>query len=255
MLQKPSEVTSAAKPSFVFAQRRDLLLRVCLTAIAFLVFCLTVRITAQTTLIPDAAWTAVVFGVVYVLAVLPFVCDGKLKLGQMTVAAVLAATLIFVRVCLLHYESNDYLAFLFNWLEQMRALSPTQAMRTPIGDYNMPYLYLLLGISRAPISDMMLIKAVSCVFDLLAAYFVMKCVGLRTSRFAVRLGAYVLTLALPTVLLNSAYWCQCDSMFASLCLGTLYFILRGKQNDGKWACILWAFTIPLLLYCIFIWQG
>ena len=260
MLQKTAQAGDACTPCKL--STCDLWLRIGLSLLAAVVFCMTVCYTSYETMIPNYLWTALIFSGVYLTALLPFVCDRKLKLGPMTVAALLTAALIFARVCLLHYESNDYRAFLSDWLGQMRQLTAGEVMRTPIGDYNMPYLYLLLGISRTPLDSLMLIKTISCVFDVLAAFFVMKCVGLRTQRFALRLAAYALTLALPTVLLNGAYWGQCDSMFAALCLGMLYFILRAKQNDGKWACILWAaafsfklqaiFALPLLIVALFV---
>ena len=38
--------------------------------------------------------------------------------------------------------------------------------------------------------------------------------------------AFGATFLLPTVVLNSAWWAQCDSIYASLCLGSLYLLLR-----------------------------
>ena len=40
------------------------------------------------------------------------------------------------------------------------------------------------------------------------------------------------TFLLPTVVLNSAWWAQCDSVYASLCLGSLFFLLRRQTGAG-----------------------
>src|SRR6185437_2335814 len=45
-------------------------------------------------------------------------------------------------------------------------------------------------------------------------------------RFSVRMAvlAFAVVLFAPTVLINSGYWGQCDSIYAAFCLGSLYFL-------------------------------
>ena len=51
----------------------------------------------------------------------------------------------------------------------MRLLPGVEPITTPIGDYNMPYLYYLFFISRTNLYDLYMIKILSVVFDFVLA--------------------------------------------------------------------------------------
>ena len=74
-----------------------------------------------------------------------------------------------LRMALLDYMSPDYNTFLYQWVATMKGMTVRQALSTPIGDYNMPYLYLLLAISRLPIRDLYGIKLFSILADVASA--------------------------------------------------------------------------------------
>jgi len=67
-------------------------------------------------------------------------------------------------------------------------------------------------------------------FDVVLAYFVMKIVSLKTESANMRILAFVLAFAIPTVVLNSAMWGQCDSIYTAFLLGSIYFALCGKSK-------------------------
>lgn len=167
---------------------------------------------------------------------------------------------LLARILLLNALSADYTDFLQNWVWQMRALNGTEALRTQIGNYNMPYMYILFFISRlGSFQDLYLIKLFSIVFDLAAAFAVVYLLRLFCRRASVLLAAFCGVLFLPTFLLNSAWWAQCDSVYAALCLWSLYCGLRGKG----WACMALfgaafafklqaVFAVPFLLVLLLI---
>ncbi len=202
---------------------------------------------------------ALMGALLYAVALIPFLFRKELPLSQLALAAVVIAAFVFLRVCLFPFRSGDYNGCLSKWVEQMRPLSLTEAMQARIGDYNMPYLYILFLISRFPVSDLLAIKFVSCLFDILLAFGLMELVALKVPRFEVRLAAYGAALACPTVFLNSACWGQCDAAYGALCLWMLYCVLRGK---GRGAVICWTlafafklqavFALPLLVIGLFI---
>ena len=140
-----------------------------------------------------------------------------------------AACLIIARSALFYYASGDYNSFLKGWIEQLKAAPGFSGLSKNIGNYNMPYLYILFMISRIPYSGLFLIKAVSVAFDILLAYFAMKLVSLKTENLYMHILAFLGTFAIPTVILNSAMWAQCDSIYVSLILGSLYFALKQKS--------------------------
>ena len=154
-----------------------------------------------------------------------------------------------MRVPLLSFASRDYNVFLSSWLTEMRGLKGVEPLVQKIGDYNMPYLYFLFIISKFRLNDLILIKWFSFIFDILAAVFVMKIVSLRTKNIITNLLAFMLTLALPTVLLNSAYWGQCDSIPAALGIGAVYFLLKNKPVS---AIVLYALAFSFKLQAIFL---
>ena len=159
----------------------------------------------------------------------------------------------------MYYASSDYTTFLSNWVKDLKNMPLASALSTPVGDYNVPYLYILLFISRIPASDLVLIKAVSCLFDVLLGYSVMLVTREITKSKSVSLLAFVITLAIPTVILNGAMWGQCDSIYAFFCVMTLYFVLRKR---GIMAVVMFSlafsfklqtvFLFPAIIICLFI---
>jgi Gpi18-like mannosyltransferase len=162
--------------------------------------------------------------------------------------AVWMCTLI-VRISLMDYLSGDYDDFLSGWVWYMQDNSFSTVMSANFGDYMPPYLYFIYFVSRSGLPDMYMIKLVSIAFDYLAAYFVMKLVGLKFKSLGVQIAALLLALWGPTVLLNGAYWAQCDSIYTSFALGGLFYALDRKPYRAL-ACF--GITFAFKLQAIFI---
>jgi len=137
--------------------------------------------------------------------------------------------LMLIRGTMLYFKSVDYNNFLSHWIAKMRDLSVAEAMIAKIGDYNMPYMYVLMFISRLQISDLYLIKLVSISFDIVLAYYVMKMVSVKFESINVQIAAFVATLCIPTVILNGAFWGQCDVIYTALSLAFLYYGITDKS--------------------------
>jgi Gpi18-like mannosyltransferase len=136
---------------------------------------------------------------------------------------------MLVRGGMLYFKSIDYNNFLNPWIGQMQDLSFRKAISAKIGDYNMPYLYVLALISRVNISSLYLIKMVSIAFDVILAYYVMKIVSLKFNNINVEIAAFVAILGVPTVILNGAFWAQCDVIYSTLAIASLYYGCTGKN--------------------------
>ena len=126
-----------------------------------------------------------------------------------------------LRMALMNYESPDYNTFLTRWVATMRGMTVGEALSTPIGDYNMPYLYLLLLISRLPARDLYGIKLFSILADVASALAVAALVRYLTKKDGAVLLALIAALFCPTTWLNSSYWGQCDSVYGALALWAL----------------------------------
>ena len=138
------------------------------------------------------------------------------------------ALALVIRASLLDYQSDDYLTFLAPWTQFFRDNGGFAALRYSLGNYNPPYMYFLALFSYFDISELYLIKLLSVLFDVLLAWACMKLLGLYTDSRAKLLGVFLAVLYLPTVVINGAYWAQCDSIYAFFGLFALYLGLRGR---------------------------
>lgn len=170
-------------------------------------------------------------------------------LAAVAFAVIAFAALLIVRFALFYYESYDYIHSLSRWIEQYRQMSFFEGLGTRVGNYNPPYMYCLNIIARINASDMYLIKILSVVFDVLLAYFAMKLVLLKTKSMNMQLLAFLLAFAMPTVILNSSMWGQCDSIFAAFALGSIYFALSSRS---KAAYVFIALALSFKLQAAFI---
>lgn len=192
--------------------------------------------------------TAVIFGALFFAAQALLIAQNRFDALSLFIAAGCLACVMFSRVCLLYFESRDYTAFLADWVKKLGALSIRDALVTPIGNYNMPYLYFLLVFSRLDIAPIIPIKALSCVFDLVLAYYAMNTVALVCEDRRILLATYIVALGIPSVLMNSAQWAQCDSIYVAFCVIALYAALKG---DGRLCAISWALSFSFKLQAIF----
>lgn len=189
----------------------------------------------------------VLYGVLgcLVLSRKPLFCDTSYTLCG--IALLLAG--LFLRLSLLDHVSRDYVSFLSVWTDTMAGMTIREALSTPIGDYNMPYLYVILLISRLPFYDLYCIKLFSILFDVAAALAVGYIVKLLVNRDLPVLLALAAALFAPTTWLNSSYWGQCDSVYGALALWGLYC---GLTNRPRWAMILLALSLSFKLQAVFI---
>lgn len=171
--------------------------------------------------------------------------------NPVTFGALLAisAAALALRLYFFDSASGDYNSFLSQWVEEMRNLPGVEAIVTPIGDYNMPYLYFLFGISRSAVYDLYLIKLLSVFFDFALAFGISKIVyGFTKSPLKVA-AAFTLTLFIPTVFLNSAMWAQCDAIYTAFCVWAIYFALSKKPRTSV---VFFALAFSFKMQTVFI---
>ena len=178
--------------------------------------------------------------------------EGLLSARRRCVTAVLLTGLAFVlRYCCMTYETLDYQDWLRVWLDQLRQLGPWHGLGQEIWscNYNPPYLYFLALFTRSEVYELYLIKLLSILFDVLLAFFTMRIVGVFTDSPARRLIAFVGVLWLPTVFLNGALWGQCDSIYASFAVLSVYLMLTDRPG---WSAAAIAVSISFKLQGIFL---
>ena len=119
-------------------------------------------------------------------------------------------------------------------------------------NYNVPYLYLLaLATVYLPnLSPLIVVKAISIMFDFVLAFFVYKCVRFKYKRTeTIPLLAALVTLLAPFVILNSSVWGQNDSIYTAFLIACVYALLRERQ---AWAFIAFGLSFSIKSQAMFL---
>ena len=137
---------------------------------------------------------------------------------------------LIVRFSMIDYISGDMNQYLIPWFESISSRGGVTALGTPVGDYNIAYQTLIALLSYIPLAPSVLYKFSSSLFDFLSAYTVYNVIIHITGNRKLATIGYSLAVILPSVVMNSALWGQCDSIYVSFCLLGLYFLLKKKYN-------------------------
>lgn len=165
------------------------------------------------------------------------------------VLVILLVAGLAARLPMLTEQSGDYRAFLLPWYDHLLQAGGFAGLADSFSNDNTPYLALLAALTYLPVDPLVGVKAISIVFDVLLALVAYKIVReVRPTARWLPVTAFGATFLLPTVMLNSAWWAQCDSIYASLCLGSLYLLLR---RQTALACVLFGLAFAFKLQALF----
>lgn len=135
---------------------------------------------------------------------------------------------MMIRFAGFEYKTADFF-IQSGWVTHLRENGHFSAFRYFPGNYNAIYMYILTLLSYLPRSmELYLMKAVSCLFDYVCAFAVMKIIVKITNNNKIGLLAYAVILFSPTVFINSGLWAQSDSMHTAFILLILYFFVSHK---------------------------
>lgn len=170
----------------------------------------------------------------------------KHSLDILIIIAVILSCII--RSKFLYFESDDYRDFLSRWMTFFKENGGFLALKDTIGNYNAPYLTIMAMLSYFQISDLVGIKIVSIIFDYIMSIAVMLIIyelfkNDRRKHIYASIG-FIATLLLPTVVLNSSAWAQCDSIYTAFALFAILFLLKEK-NIKSFICLGIAFSFKL----------
>ncbi|WP_206305556.1 glycosyltransferase 87 family protein, partial [Actinacidiphila soli] len=171
--------------------------------------------------------------------------------GRIALTAAVVIVALAVRATMYRYQSGDYDFFVSRWYAYIDTNGGFSALKnTSFADYNVPYLYLLAILTYLPVPVLAGVKAISIAFDLLLAFFVHRIVAQRYGKHSWQpIAAAAVVLLLPTVATNSGWWAQADSIYSSLAVGGLYFVVRRRP---WWACVFFGLALSVKLQAIFI---
>ena len=167
----------------------------------------------------------------------------------------LMALSLGLRLAVFDYETLDYQNFLAHWVEFFRQNGGFAALDTPVGNYNIPYLYFLALFSYSDINDLYLIKLLSVFFDLILCWSATLLAGRFTESAGRKIALFFTVLMWPTVFLNGALWGQCDSSYVALLVLGIYLALDERPVLSM-VCAALAFGFKLqAVFILPVWAA
>jgi Gpi18-like mannosyltransferase len=137
---------------------------------------------------------------------------------------------LLLRFNLRLFESMDYLSHVKFWYHTISEQG-IESLGMNISDYTPPYLYLLYIISKLMphLEGVIAIKIPATISDLVMAGYAFAIVRLKYKEGPVPLLAFFMVLFVPTVVLNSSYWGQIDSLYTTALVACIYYVLKEKK--------------------------
>lgn len=155
---------------------------------------------------------------------------------------------ILIRIPLRDCISNDANKYLLPWYEEIL----NNGLSSQVGNYNFPYQLAIFFLTKLPMKPLYAYKLLSCGFDLLLAVICALLVFDITKKRSHTLLVYCAVLLSPVVILNSAAWAQCDSIFVFFAVCGLYLLLKDKTF---FAMLCFGLSLAFKLQAVFFFPG
>lgn len=181
---------------------------------------------------------------------------GKARVRAVDLVFILCLFLFafLIRWKLMPIESADYWGFLKGWMEQIRSDGGFPSLGRQISNYTSPYMYLMCLVSYLTENDLYGLKLLSIAFDYLGSIAMFLIIYRLSGSLRKSILGMAALLLSPTVILDGAYWCQCDMIYTTFLLFALYYLLKGHSGQ----CLLFVgisfsfklqavFLVPFLL--------
>lgn len=154
----------------------------------------------------------------------------KIKVVDLSFVICLFVFSFLIRWKLMPIESADFWGFLEDWMLQIRAGGGFKSLDHQISNYTSPYMYLMCLVSYLTENNLYGLKMISVVFDYLAAAAVFLIVYQLTGNVRRSIMGMAALLLCPTVILDGAYWCQCDIIYTTFLLFALYYFFMDNSR-------------------------
>lgn len=160
---------------------------------------------------------------------------------------------LIIRILLIKYPSGDYDLFLKPWFDELKLNGGILALSRNIGNYTPIYMTILALLTYLPVDSLISIKIVSLIFDYLGGIYLIKIIfelfKNKKNNKTIALVIYSIYLILPTIILNSSYWAQSDSIYTTFVLISLYYLIKNNFVKG---IIFWSIALSFKFQAIFI---
>lgn len=157
---------------------------------------------------------------------------------------------LVARVSSFGFISSDMSGFLIGWFGQIEQLGKIHALNTQVGNYSVAYQTLISIMTYIPINPVIQYKLLSVVFDYSLALAVGLIVyELKGKKALLGIIASLIVMFSPLVIVNSSVWGQCDSIYTSFAVWSLYFFIKKKY---PLTFIMYALSFSFKLQAVFL---
>ncbi len=186
--------------------------------------------------------------------------DKKLKIGKLEIGFIdllllagMTVAGVLIRVIFRSIVTDDWTIFWDPWINELKE-GGFGALATDFYDYAPPFVYVLWIISLLPINPMTAYKGLCCCLDFVVAILAAKMIYDLTKSKTKAYGTYSVFMIMPTMVLNSALWAQCDVIYTLFVLLSFYYVLKDKPGVGMFFYgIAFAFKLQsLFIFPVYI---
>jgi Gpi18-like mannosyltransferase len=163
-------------------------------------------------------------------------------------------TSILIRLALYNYENSDLSVYLIPWYDYISSHGGFYALSGQFSNYTPPYLYLLTITSFVKfLPKVAAIKLISVTFDFILAIEVSCVVRQKYPESFKPFLAFASTALLPTVVINSSMWGQCDGIYTTFLVASLLSFLKDRPLPGViWFSVAFAIKAQAAFFAPFI---
>lgn len=131
-----------------------------------------------------------------------------------------------------NFISDDMKFCLVPWFNTIKERGGIPALSKQVGNYGLLYQFLISLMTYIPHNPVHLYKLLSILFDYILGSVCGLCVwnlsGRDKNAFTKAAACYCLVIISPIVQMNSAMWGQCDSIYTSFAVLSLFFLWKEK---------------------------
>jgi Predicted integral membrane protein len=136
---------------------------------------------------------------------------------------------LLIKIAMFPVKLGDYNFYLAPWINFIKTHGYASSLKYNFYNYTPSYIYILIALAKTGFNPLYSIKIVSIVFEYILAYYVGKIAYLKYENSLVFWISFAVIPVLPAVLLNGAFWGQCDSIYSAFVLGSFYYACKKKQ--------------------------
>ena len=145
--------------------------------------------------------------------------------------AMVTIVTLYVRFCFRDFITMDMRIYLLEWFKQISNEGGMHALKQRIGDYNIVYQTIIALFTYLPVKPEYMYKGLSVLFDYLLAWSAAQIVFALSKNKVFQVITYCAMVSLPFVVLNSAAWGQCDSIYVFFCILSILMLINVDSRE------------------------